>query len=139
MRYWDASAIVPLIVAEPGGQALRRIAREGEMVTWCLSSVEITSALERRAHEGALRDDDRRSALVNLAQLAEAWIEITAVSPVRERACRLLAVHPLRAADALQLAAALLAANERPTQLDFVCTDQRLRDAAAREGFRLLP
>jgi predicted nucleic acid-binding protein len=139
MRYWDASALVPLIVAEPASEALRAIAREQEIVTWCLSPVEITSALARRAREGALAEGDRRAALVNLADLAESWVEITSMAPVRERACRLLGVHPLRAADALQLAAALLAVAERPTGHDFICTDRRLREAASREGFRILP
>ncbi len=47
--------------------------------------------------------------------------------------------HPLSAADALQLAAGLLWADGRPAHHDFVCLDQRLREAAQREGFRVLP
>lgn len=138
MRYWDASALVPLVVAEPDSDSLRRLAREGDLVTWCLSAVEIASAIERRAREGALSPADRRSALENLAEVTDAWTEITAMALVRERAYRLLAVHPLRAADALQLAAALVAAGDRPSQHHFLCADGRLRDAAGREGFALV-
>ena len=138
MRYWDASALVPLVVAEPSSDVLRRLAREGDVVTWCLSAVEISSAIERRAREGALGAADRQSALATLADLAEVWTEITAVAAVRERACRLLAVHSLRAADALQLAAALVAAGDRPAGHQFVCADGRLADAAEREGYRVL-
>ena len=52
---------------------------------------------------------------------------------------RLLAVHPLTAGDALQLAAALIWARERPARLRFVCLDEQLRRAAGREGFNILP
>jgi uncharacterized protein len=137
MRYWDASALVPLVVAEASSEALRRLASGGDIVTWCLSSVEISSAIERCAREGALGAADRQAALDTLAELAGVWTEITAVAPVRERACRLLAVHRVRAADALQLAAALVAAGDRPAGHDFVCADERLAEAAGREGFRL--
>jgi predicted nucleic acid-binding protein len=48
---------------------------------------------------------------------------------------RFLRVHPLRAADALQLAAAFTAAERRPSSLAFVCMDEKLLAAAKREGF----
>ena len=54
---------------------------------------------------------------------------------VRQRALRLLRVHPLRAADALQLAAALVAASEEPADLELVSSDARLSAAARQEGF----
>ncbi len=139
MRYWDASALVPLVVAEERSKALRQLARGGDIVTWSLSSVEITSAIERRAREGALSPIHRQTALHNLAELRDSWTEITGLAPVSERACRLLAVHALRAADALQLGAALVAAGERPQLHEFVCTDERLCHAAGREGFRVIP
>ena len=50
-----------------------------------------------------------------------------------------LSIHPLRTADALQLAAALIWAQESPQGLEFVCLDQNLREAAPREGFSILP
>lgn len=137
MRYWDASALVPLVVAESSSDGLRRLARDGDIVTWCLSPVEIRSAIERRAREGALGAGARQAVLDTLGELSGVWTEITAVAPVRERAYRLLAVHPLRAADAAQLAAALVAAGDRPAGHEFVCTDERLAAAASREGYRL--
>lgn len=137
VRYWDASALVPLVVQEASTAALRRLARAGDLVTWCLSPVEISSAIERRAREGALSPVERQAALDNLRDLAAVWTEITGVATVRERACRLLGVHRLRAADALQLAAALVAVGDQPAAHEFVCGDQRLSEVAAREGFRL--
>jgi predicted nucleic acid-binding protein len=61
MRYWDASALVPLVVAESSSKHLRGLARDRDIVTWCLSAVEISSAIERRAREGALPAEGRRS------------------------------------------------------------------------------
>jgi hypothetical protein len=137
MRYWDASALVPLVVAEPSSDRLRGLAHDGDIVTWWLSPVEIRSAIERRAREGALGASERQAALDTLVEVSGVWTEITAIAPVRERAYRLLAVHQLRAADAAQLAAALVAAGDRPTGHEFVCTDERLAAAAGREGYRL--
>jgi uncharacterized protein len=58
---------------------------------------------------------------------------------IRSRADRLLALHPLRASDALQLAALLAAAEERPADLPFVTLDERLAEAARKEGFSVFP
>jgi hypothetical protein len=135
MQYWDASALAPLCVEEPTSAVVRALAARASVVTWCLSAVEVASAIERRAREGALSPDDRTRALANLADLGATWVEVRGVAPVRERALRLLATHTLRAADALQLAAALVVTANAPAGHEFICLDARLRDAAAREGF----
>ncbi|MGH7567607.1 MAG: hypothetical protein ACREL9_01365 [Gemmatimonadales bacterium] len=64
-----------------------------------------------------------------------AWQEILAGDAVRMTAQRLLRVHPVRAGDALQLAAAIIAAGHEPATLEFVSLDARLNEAASREGF----
>lgn len=138
MRYWDASALVALCVAEPATDALRHLVGGG-IVTWSISAVEIASAIERRARDGSLGSAERAAARTALTELAAAWTDVSALGPVRERALRLVAAHPLRAADAMQLGAALVAVTDRPEGHAFVCTDVRLRDAAAREGFLVLP
>jgi predicted nucleic acid-binding protein len=112
VRYWDASALVALCVTEADTPAVRRLAAGG-IVTWSVSAVEIASAIERRGREGSLSDDDRAAARAALAELAAAWTEIAALGPIRERALRLVATHPLRAADAMQLGAALVAVSDR--------------------------
>jgi len=117
---------------------LRRLAEAARIVTWCLSAVEVRSGIERRAREGSLAAEAREKALADLRDLSEAWTEVTAIAPVRERALRLLAVHALRAADAVQLAAALVLAEDRPVGHSFVCNDPRLRGAAEREGFAVV-
>lgn len=139
MRYWDASSLVSLCVEEASTGILRKLAAQGAIVTWAVSRVEIASAIERRSRQGQLSSAARKAALLALEQLAEAWTEVQAVAPVCERAERLLALHPLRAADAMQLGAALVAVSGPPRGHEFVCGDERLRDAASREGFRVLP
>jgi hypothetical protein len=135
MRYWDASAIVPLCVQEDSSARLRALAGAEPIVTWCSSIVEVKSAIEQRARDGSLKPDAREKALAGLRELAEAWTEVAAIGPVRERALRLLAVHALRAAAAVQLAAALVVTEDRPTGHSLVSSDGRLRAAAQREGF----
>lgn len=138
MRYWDASMLVCLCVDEADTAAARRLAAD-DIATWSVSAVEIASAIERRCREGALDSSGRDAARTALDELMTTWTEITALAAVRERALRLVATHALRAPDAMQLAAALVAVSDRPRGHEFVCADGRLRDAAAREGFAVLP
>ncbi|WP_420632447.1 type II toxin-antitoxin system VapC family toxin [Candidatus Palauibacter sp.] len=135
MRYWDASALVPLIVSEPGSRLARTwLLEDDHIVTWAWTRTEITSAIERRTREGALTRRQRRTVLDRLRGFAAGWDEVIDVLSVRARANAVLARHPLRAADAGQLGAALLVSEQLSDPLLFLCLDQRLSDAAEREG-----
>ena len=135
MRYWDASALVPLIVSEPGSRLARTwLLEDDHIVTWAWTRTEITSAIERRTREGALTRRHRRTVLDRLRGFAAGWDEVIDVLSVRARANAVLARHPLRAADAGQLGAALLVSEQLSDPLLFLCLDQRLSDAAEREG-----
>lgn len=139
MRYWDSSALVPLLVDEretPGRLAL--LDQDWRITTWWASGVECASALHRLDRETAPSRGRREDAWRNLRRLASSWREIGPSERLRQRAVRLLGAHALRAADALQLAAALVACDEDPTVLDFVSGDARLSEAARREGFAVL-
>ena len=70
--------------------------------------------------------------------LERAWSEVVSLERVRERARRLLESHPLRVTDALQLAAALVAAEDNPADVPCVTLDRRLALAAEKEGFPVL-
>ncbi len=76
--------------------------------------------------------------LRRLGSLARAWREVQPVSIVRQTAIRLLRVHPLRTADAFQLGAAIVAAEGHPATLQLVTLDERLAQAAEREGFTVV-
>ena len=139
MRFWDASAVVPLLVDEPTRLPLiDLLARDPGMVVWWGTPVECTSAIARREREGSLDAAAASAMLQRLRAVADAWHEVLATDAVRDVAQRLLRVHPLRAADALQLAAALACAAGEPDSLAFVCLDSTLAEAAQREGLQVL-
>lgn len=136
MRFWDTSAIVPLLVPEAMSRALQRLFEaDSVMFAWWATEIECTSAIARRQRLGQLRDDVLTEAFVRLGALRAGWHEVEPGEEVRESAKRLLRVHDLRTADALQLAAAFFAAEARPSTLEFVSLDDRLLAAARREGF----
>ncbi len=140
MRFWDSSALVPLFVDQPSTAAVRELYRSSdEIVVWRFTEIEIRSALARLEREGALTAADAQRAFDQLGKSRDGWTEIVHADGVQFRAQRLVRVHPLRAADALQLGAALLAAEDRPQGVDLVTLDTRLADAARREGFAVLP
>lgn len=140
MKYWDSSALLPLVVAESTTAAMQKLIAEDPVVlTWWGSRVEAASALARLAREELVSPAAHQAALDRLAQLAAAWSEVVPTDAVRSVAARLLRVHPLRAADALQLAAALVAAEHDPAAMPFVTLDRRLALAARQEGFAAEP
>ena len=136
MRFWDSSAIVPLLVNETTTAAIERlISTDSLMLVWWASAVECASALARLEREGGLDASGATDAFERLKRLTERWHEIDPSDSVREAAIRFLRVHSLRASDALQLAAAFVAAERRPSSLEVITLDDRLALAARKEGF----
>jgi hypothetical protein len=139
MRFWDASAIVPLLVTERWTRRVQALAaRDPAMLVWWGTAMECASAVARLERDGALGEQAVVLAFTRLGQLAAGWHEVDPSDAVREAAVRFLRVHPLRAADSLQLAAAFVAAERRPASLDVVTLDDRLRAAARKEGFAMI-
>lgn len=136
MRFWDTSALLALVFDNPRRPlALRVLEADDRMAVWWGASVEYVSAIARRERDGSLTPEDVTAALDRVTTLAQLWHEVQPSRHIKRTAHRLLRVHPLRAADSLQLAAAIAAAEGDPSSLDFVCFDARLNAAAAREGF----
>lgn len=136
MRFWDASALVPLLLAESTSASARRaLAGDLGLIVWWGARVECTAALARAERDGRITSEDARRAFRDLERLNDDWTEIDPNVGLRQMAERLLRTHLLRAADALQLAAATVAAEGRPGSLSFVTLDDRLAIAADREGF----
>ncbi len=139
MKFWDASAIVPLLIVEPTTETMQAIAaQDPAMLVWWATEVECASALARLERDGALEAPAVTVAFDRLKQLAGGWHEIDPSDAVREAAVRFLRVHPLRTADALQLAAAFVAAERRPSSLEVITLDDRMAAAAVKEGFVLV-
>lgn len=136
MKFWDSSAVIPLLVFEAETEERERQFRASDaIVVWWGTRIEIRSALHRRRREGALGQLEHEQAQRRLEMLTLGWSEVEPQEMVRERAERLLGAHPLRSADALQLAAALIACSERTAGATFHTADVKLAKAAAAEGF----
>jgi len=139
MRFWDASAIVPLLMTETSTKTLQGLAAaDPAILVWWATEVECASAIARLERDGALETPAVIEAFDRLKRLAGGWHEVDATDAVREAAVRFLRVHPLRAAGALQLAAAFVAAERRPSSLEVITLDERVAAAARREGFALI-
>lgn len=139
MRFWDASALVPLLVPEAFTADLEDLylSEDGVFVWWGTVS-ECASAIARLERQGALATDEASQVFHQLDEMVRTWQEIPPIEAVRETARRLLRAYDLRAGDALQLAAAFVAAESRPRTLPIVCLDSRLGEAAQREGFQVI-
>ena len=136
--FWDASALVPLCVQEASTRQAQSYLRKFLPVVWWGSPVEIHSAIARLHRARILKDAEKRGALSRLDLLSRGWREIVPGDQVRDLARQLLDTHELRAADSLQLAAALTWCQQRPAKRDFICADMRLSKAAAAAGFSLI-
>jgi len=139
MKFWDASAVMPLLVGEPSTAEIQSAAAaDPAMLVWWGTEIECASALARLERDGALEEAAATEAFARLADLAAAWHEVEPTDSVRLVAVRLLRVHQLRAADALQLAAAYVAAEHRPSSLQLITLDDRLAAAARKEGYSVV-
>ncbi len=139
MRFWDSSAIVPMLVAESSSVAvMAEYEHDPDLVVWWATDVECVAALARLERDGILDGPSMVDALERLDALGQAWHEVQPIVRIRQTAIRLLRVHGLRAADAIQLGAALTVAEDQPASLEVVTLDERLGQAAQREGFRVV-
>jgi uncharacterized protein len=138
LAFWDASALVPLCVDEVTSRQAKSNLRKFVAVVWWGSAVEVHSALARLHRSGKLTDAEKAGALSRLDILSRGWREILPTDSVRDLARGLLDTYDLRAADSLQLSAALTWCQQRPIRRTLICADQRLSKAALAAGFRVI-
>jgi predicted nucleic acid-binding protein len=130
---------VPLLIRQAYTDYVTGLhAAEPLFSVWWGTVVECSSAIARLLRENAIERRDAARALERLREFEAEWIEIEPGAAIRDSACRLLRAHTLRAADALQLAAALYLADEIGESVEMVCFDERLADAARTERLRVL-
>jgi predicted nucleic acid-binding protein len=140
MKFWDTSALVPLFLNEPRSGRVKPIFRDDSSVAaWWATPIECCSSFSRLVRESVITKTEEEGLRDEIDVLANCWGEIAPSPEVRKLARRLLRRHPLRAADSLQLAAALIWIGNQPEGFEFVCLDKKLRDAAQIEGFTVLP
>ncbi len=138
--FWDTSAIVPSFLRESASEQMEKLlGGDRQVAIWWATPLECQSAIHRRHRRAPLPDTALQEAFRRLKILAETAETVSPTDDVLRKAGRLLARHLLRAADALQLSAALVWYEEQQAGQPFVCLDHRLREAAGREGFELLP
>jgi predicted nucleic acid-binding protein len=139
VRFWDSSAIVPLLVKEEASDFLWELMQaDPDKVVWWGTETECLSALARREREGGLDRFSVSLAEANLLKILKEAYEIQPNMELRRIARRLLMTHSLRAADALQLASALFFGGSQIDQLPFITLDKNLSAAAAKEGLALV-
>ncbi|MGH7311749.1 MAG: type II toxin-antitoxin system VapC family toxin [Candidatus Rokuibacteriota bacterium] len=136
MRFWDSSALVPLLVEqEASSRVAAWVAADEAIVLWTLTPVEVVSALRRLVREKALDEEVARLAEARTEEIVRAGHVVIDVEPVKSLATRLLRLHPLGPFDALQLGAALQWAEGYPQGRTLHTLNSRLALAAQREGF----
>jgi predicted nucleic acid-binding protein len=140
VRFRDSSAVVPLLVKEPSTAEISRLRKaDSDVTVWWATVVECAAAVGRLERNGEVPVAVASTALARLRELAEGWHEVQPFDDLRETARRFVAHPRSTVRDALQLAAAFHAAEGRPSSLTLVVLDTRVADAAAREGFEILP
>ena len=139
MRFWDSSALVPLVLIEArSADVARLLLEDGDIVSADIAPIEVTSALWRRKHRNELTVAEIHDAERLFARISRSWRPIGQSNNVVDHSLFLLSRHHLRTLDAIQLATALvLVGNDR--SLPIVTLDQRLSAAARAEGFPVLP
>jgi len=136
VRFWDTSAVVPLLIKQSASaKADHWYAEDPGIAIWTLATVEIVSALWRLRRDKSLTEANVRAAELRSEELASASYIVADIDSVKNLAARLLRVHALRAADALQLGAALIWAGAQPQGKTLHTLDERLALAGRREGF----
>jgi predicted nucleic acid-binding protein len=135
LAFWDASALVPLCVGQSSTPRAIALYKSYEAVVWWATPVEIASALARLVRMKQLESSDWAKCRQLAAGLADAWFVIQPSGALRARATQLLDRYDLRAADALQLAAALEWCADVPRGRVFLAADEKLREAAILSGF----
>ena len=139
MRFWDSSALGSLLLDEVHTSYARPLFdQDSEIVVWWGSSIECMSVIWGATRRGRLPAAVALRTEEWLFHLQHTWTEIQPSDELRLAAGRIVRVHDLRAADAFQLAAALMASERSLETLPFVCFDKRLSQAAQREGLLVI-
>jgi predicted nucleic acid-binding protein len=137
LAFWDSSALIPLCIQQAQTERATAYFADYGVVVWWSTPVEIISGLTRLVRMGQASDNEFLAGKKLAQIIAMTWIPIQPSLKIAAQASSLLELHPLRAAVALQLAAALEWCEGKPKGKVFLSFDQRLREAAALAGFTL--
>lgn len=142
MNFWDTSGLLPIFVEEKTSKTLRSLFEdrtEEGIVIWTLTPVEFLSSICRLDRMRQMTGEQARAVISRFNEIRDTFNVVRDVETVKDQAERLLRIHSLKAADALQLAAALVSCDNNPRTCSFVSVDDKLAEAAFKEGFQILP
>lgn len=140
MKFWDTSAILPLCVDEIFTEQMKGYLRDDQHIAaWWGTYLECVSTFSHLKRDGVFSFEEMKEARMPLEELSEHWTEIIPSRELRDQAARLISIHPLKAADSLQLSSAVIWAEYKTSRCVFVCLDKTLRTAARKEEFHVLP
>jgi hypothetical protein len=134
--FWDSSSLVPLCVRQNATPAAEALSAQFRMMVWWAASVEMSSAFARLERMGQISAQEQARARARLEAFRHSWREVDPSDDLRTQAERLIEKFPLRAADSLQLAAALTWRLGRPHGKAFISGDAQLLEAARELGFK---
>jgi len=135
--FWDTSALVPLCVQQQPSPAVQQLLHQYEIAVWWATPVEMRSAFERLLRMGQLTLPEHAAAGVRLEKLRRGWRELQPSEALRSQAETFLMSYLLKAADALQLAAAWIWCSGNPQNYVFISGDAQLLEAARQVGFQI--
>jgi len=136
--FWDSSALVPLLIQQQSSLNVMQLARRFEVVVWWSTPIEVKSAFARLVRMAQISSTEFADAQVDLSDLRKSWQEVAPTDRLRSTAESFLDRFSLRAADALQLAAAYMWASSEPRGRTFLSGDRQLLDAARQLGFQAI-
>lgn len=134
--FWDSSAIVRLCIQHQTTPVVQGLSVRYGIAVWWSTAVEIRSAFERLRRTGEITASEHAAALVEAEFFRGGWREMTPHDALRDQAERMVERFPLKAADALQLAAALSWCSRKPQGRPFISGDVQLLGAAGDVGFQ---
>jgi predicted nucleic acid-binding protein len=135
--FWDTSALVPLCLKQQPSSSVHKLLIQHDIAVWWATPVEIRSAFERLLRMRQVTAAEHAEAGAKLEKLRRGWRELQPTEALRAQAESFLKRYPLRAADALQLAAAWIWCAGHPQTCVFISADAQLLEAAQQAGFMI--
>jgi predicted nucleic acid-binding protein len=136
--FWDTSALVPLCIEQQPSANARQLLQQYEIVVWWATAVEMRSSFQRLLRMGELTVENHASAGARLEKMRRTWRELQPTELLRAQAETFLVTASLKAADALQLAAAWVWSSGNPQSCVFISGDLQLLEAATQTGFQVV-
>ena len=137
--YAESSAVLAWLLDEDGGAFVRRtLADTPTIIASDLTLIECDRVLHRAAALGELTEAEAADRRAHLTTAAAHWHILHIGAEVVDRARRPFPGDPIRTLDAIHLASALVA-RSAVAGLELLSLDDRIRSAARKLGFEVLP